>query len=1050
MGGRANWFRILFEAVRWRAGVSIATLLVAIVALASAAGGPLYLRAAEDSAIRSTLAGTAVSDSGLTLTAKLNVFGQGPVSPIQRLEAALSRFHADGLDRWFGPGIETTQISGSLPGDANQPRGYDAQLVARELACAHLSFTNGTCPQAAGQVALSSRSALQLHIGLGSPLVFQLAGKPAVNLTVVGVYQPADSTTPYWWNEPFFNYTPSIVTLSGETPFFLDSLFVTADTAQAVSVPAAAPTVTEEIPLVVSRVGQAEIQDLSAAVARYSAAIANEDNVTASTLLLTIVDKASTEQQSMSAIAGIAGAQLVLLALLVLYEIVSRSSEGREAEVALAKLRGYGFSGVLGIGLLEPLTLITLALPLGLLAAWLGVHALVGRLFTGGTRVDFDTLTIVAAAVAYLVAITAAAVAARLLILRPLSDQLHGARKPHGGRWAATLDLAVVVLAMAGLVELIAGGVLRSGQADPLALIAPGLLAIASAIVAMRLMPWLCRLGLAPTVGSRFVALFLTLRHAYRRPTALRSMLVLSIASSLTTFCVIGWTVADQNRAAVAVFKTGADRVLTVSTPAGSDLQSLVRTADPSGHQAMAALFHATGGGNLLAVDSSRLSAVAAWPNGLAGLDVNTLSRWLTQAGPPALLLHGGAVQLRIAGGEEGAGNVDLGLSVSDPSGQVSIVDLGPMVIGPHDYVAPLPQFCSTGCRLVAITPAWTLPRIPGTPGPAFYQQTSTIVLQLSGIQTAAQLNGSWATIDPSWRDSSHWVGSIGATVSVSNTSPAQVIMSFDERANLIPPPAVDYQDAAQSVPAVVTPDMVALNGAGVASRISVDGLDGRSLILNGAYEVPELPRVGSSGALVDISRVLHGSTGPVQDVVQQVWLSASAGASVLRALKAEGITAERVDNAASVKRGLDANGLSLSYDLLVLAGAAALAMAIAATAFNVLVTARRRSQEMAVMQAMGVTRRSLARGIFGEQMLVLGVGAIVGLASGLASVAITLPAVPEISGDQLLPLQYALPLSALVGLGAVMSVSLALLSIGSAVWILRLSVPARLRIALT
>ena len=766
MGGLANRFRILLAALRWRAGVSSATLVVAVAAIASATGSPLYLNAAEDSALRTALAATPVPDLGLTLTANLDVFGQGPLSPTQRLDDAVSRSRADGLDRWFGSGVQTTQIAGSLPGDANEAKGYVAQLVARDHACQHLSFSAGSCPVGAGQVAISNRSALQLHVGLGSPLVFQLAGQPAAHLTLVGTYQPQDASGAYWWGVPFFNYAPSVFTLSGETPFFLDALFVTAETAGALSLPQTAPTVTEEIPLVPGRVGQSQIQALLSALAHYSAVIADRDNVTISTHVMAFLNRALAEQQSMAAIAGVCGAQLVLLALLVLYGIVARSSEGRESEVALAKLHGYRLTGVLTVGLLEPLALITIALPLGVLAAWLGVHGLVGRLFTAQTSVSFETLTILSAAAAYAAAVAAVAVGARELVARPLAEQLRASRKPQSGKWTAALDLAVVVLALAGLLELLGGGVLRGGQADPLALIAPGLLAVAAAITAIRLMPWLCRLCLAPTVGSRFVGTFLALRHSYRRPSTLRNMLVLAIGCALTSFCLIGWTVADQNRTSVAAFQNGADSVLTVSTPSGTDLQDLVRQADPGGRHAMAALFYATNSGTLLAVDSSRLAAVAAWPKGLAPVDVSSIARWLAQASPSALLLRGTAVRLSIAGAEQGLGTVGLKLSVGDASGGgATVLDLGSMATGPHDYAASLPPTCASGCRLEAITPTWALPRIPGTPGPAYYQQSSTVVLDLSSIQTADGLTGPWRAIDAAWSDPSRWAPSIGATV---------------------------------------------------------------------------------------------------------------------------------------------------------------------------------------------------------------------------------------------------------------------------------------------
>src|ERR1700674_4475639 len=276
MDPRANRFRILAAAIRWRAGISIATFLVAVASFASAAGSPLYLGSAEDSALRSVLSAASTPEKGLTLTSNLRVFGTEPSPPVQRVQDAASRLRTYGLARWFGSPITTTQISGSLPA---APDTYQVQLVSRDQACAHLAFSAGGCPSSRGEVALSDRTSIQLHVGLNGTIVFQLAGKPALTLTVAGIYVPGDSTAPYWWNVPFFNFAPSIPTLTGETPFFLDALFVTPATTDALPISAAAPTVTSEIPLSSRQVEQPEIQSVLMGLGDYSSAIGARDDV---------------------------------------------------------------------------------------------------------------------------------------------------------------------------------------------------------------------------------------------------------------------------------------------------------------------------------------------------------------------------------------------------------------------------------------------------------------------------------------------------------------------------------------------------------------------------------------------------------------------------------------------------------------------------------------------------------------------------------------------------------------------------------------------------
>jgi putative ABC transport system permease protein len=878
--------------------------------------------------------------------------------------------------------------------------------------------------------------------------VFQLAGKPAVDLTVSGIYRPANSSSPYWWNIPFFNFSPGTITLGGETPFVLDAFFVSTNTTGNVPLLEAAPLVTEEVPLLSGRVGQSDLSSLSTALARYALAIANQHGVTLSTALTSLINRTVSEEQSMAGIAAVIGAQLVMMALLVLYGIVSRSSDSRESEVALAKVHGYRFGGVVAVGLFEPVALITLALPIGLLAAWLGVDALVGRRFVSSTEVAVGSATLLSAAAAYAAAVIAAGAAARKLIVRPLSEQLRASRKPNTDRWTAALDLSALVLAVAGLLELRFGGVLRDGKVDPLALLAPGLLAVAAAVASIRLIPGLCMLGLGLTTGSSHVASFLALRHAYRRRETLRTIVIVAIGSSLATFSIAGWSVADQNRGEVAAFKIGAARVLTVATPNGTDLQALVDRADPSGKKAMASLFYATGSGNLLAVDSARLSAVATWPTGLAGMDSGAIARWLSQSSLPSLTLRGSAVRLMISSAIQGSGSARVQLGVSSSGGGASAIDLGPLVFGPHDYTGKLPADCSAGCRLAGLTPIWSPAGSLGSPG--YYLQAATLTLQLSGIETADSIAGPWKPIDSSWSNPSRWIGSRVASVSASQSA-AALVMIFNENVGSIPPPTVTSQDTAQAIPAVVTPDMVALNGAGVASRISIEGLDGRSITLDGHYQAPELPRIGTSGAIVDLARILRQSGRPlVPDVVEQVWLSRSAGSTVVQALEREGVTIQAVDEAAFFKHGLDASGLSLAYQLLLFAAAAALVLLVGGTVFGILIGAEPRAQEMAVLRAMGVGDRALMAGEIGEQMLVLASGILVGLAAGIAAAAMVLPAVPEIAGVLLVPLDYGLPYLVLAGLAMALIACLAAIAWAGSGWILRLATPARLRIGLT
>ena len=63
---RRNWLKLIAGGLRWRAGASIAMLLVAIAAIAAGTFGPLYLGEADRSVLLSTLRAAPAGNTGLT------------------------------------------------------------------------------------------------------------------------------------------------------------------------------------------------------------------------------------------------------------------------------------------------------------------------------------------------------------------------------------------------------------------------------------------------------------------------------------------------------------------------------------------------------------------------------------------------------------------------------------------------------------------------------------------------------------------------------------------------------------------------------------------------------------------------------------------------------------------------------------------------------------------------------------------------------------------------------------------------------------------------
>ena len=93
-------------------------------------------------------------------------------------------------------------------------------------------------------------------------------------------------------------------------------------------------------------------------------------------------------------------AQLLVACLLLLFLSVSDAIDARSHEVALAKLRGRGGWRTVVYGMSEPVLLLLVALPIGILIGWAATDALGRLLLRPGTAVTLTPLAWAAAAVA--------------------------------------------------------------------------------------------------------------------------------------------------------------------------------------------------------------------------------------------------------------------------------------------------------------------------------------------------------------------------------------------------------------------------------------------------------------------------------------------------------------------------------------------------------------------------------------------------------------------------------------------------------------------------
>lgn len=1018
---------LLWRGLRWRLGTSALLLVVATVAVFSATVGPLYLGTADGTVLRSTLIGQGAAQNSVTALALVES---------QRSEAAarlaLRQERSSAMRHWYGPGTLTVDVG--IRTNVNASVG---DLVYRPGVCAHLSFLAGRCVRSGLEVVITQEDASFLHLKLGSAVVPEIPKSRAVgrnriapgktqvpleplgkSLRVVGIVREVNLQAPYWLGDNFNGFSPVA------SPPQLDSMWTTASAVAGQETIAMA-----QFPLLVPRARVVGLTPLERTVGNYESSATTKDGLALSTGLFNSLASYTNEANVMAAIVVVVDLQLVLLTLFVLYGLVVRTEETRLKEVALTKLHGFPRSAVLSAGLAEPLVLVTLALPVGFLAAW-GVVALAAPTLLHGASLLFTPPVFLAALTAFAGALVATFVGSRRILNRRLLEEVQGINAKPSAVGRALLDGGAVALAFGGLVELVHSGVLSAGQPNPLSLLTPGLIAVAMAVVGIRTLPWLCRLGLRWT-SSRSMVAGLAVRQVLRRPPLSRQMLVVVVATALACFAGEAWSVANANRVERADFEIGAAQVLTVRVPRTVSLVDAVRRADPGGRYAMAVMATKAYGESLIAFDSTRLQRVAYWPANLSPTSIARVVRWLRGNVPPQLVLTG--TEVRVTANYFGlpAGVPDLQVNLIDNGGFVGVADFGYLQNGTHTYQASLPPTCRGGCRVTSIQPYWE-------PSPTGLVAT-TFSIQFLRLQDRAG-TGAWRSPGVPLDRTSYWLPSSGASLVRVGQG---VLFTFNEQAFQLLPPAVIPAPLPSILPGVSTYSSQSRN-PGLGSNLDFDGTP---LYLNTKVAVPALPGVGQFGTLMDLPLALNSETSYPVGARDYVWLAPHAPTKVVKSLRRQGLYIEATATPAHLLARYGQSGPALASLFFLFAAAAAAVLAIGSSILALTLSSRQRAYEIAMLTVAGLSRGSLFRALVAEQLLILIPGAILGMAAGLLAALAALPSVPEfVSTAGGPPLQQSLPALPALALFASLVALLCLAAVVAAYSTMRLVTVDRLR----
>ncbi|HVC73377.1 MAG TPA: FtsX-like permease family protein, partial [Mycobacteriales bacterium] len=644
----------------------------------------------------------------------------------------------------------------------------------------------------------------------------------------------------------------------------------------------------------------------------------------------------------------------------------------RSHDVALAKLRGLGTGKVALLGLLEPLAVVVAAIPLGVLGALAAMRLATGSLLPDAVVLRPDASMVTALGVALAGAVVAAALGLRSTLAQPVLAQLVRATPASARRPVLVLEVVVVTAALAALWQVRARN--DDGELAGLALLAPGLSAVAVAVVGARLLHHLATAWARRTRFRRDVAGFLAARQIGRRTGGARIAVIVTVATALAAFAASTWGLVERQRDGQAAMEVGAQRVYRVDAPSPGRLLSLVRDLDPTGRALSAAVQYPGDRveDRVLAVDSRRLTATSAWQPAWGSEDVRAVARDLRTDTAPSLTMIGKRLSIGLdASLLSGDPDVSLVAGILDRDGREYPVSFGRVMFGPQTLSAET-DGCLHGCRLAGLGLVRQSGQIGNLVGEVTFRSMTV---------DGESLANPFRRVD--WRPARvNEQLPVSSPVAKLRAVPGGLVMRFSCTPSQTP--GITRADVPLEIPLVAAGDST-LPSVGRAGLVMSRGLDGSQDPSRVVARTAVLPRLGTEGVLADLEITARAATDPAPGLVFQVWANerAPAPTALRKQLRIVGLPVVSVETVAQRSHQLGRTGSAMALTLLIGVALAALAVAVLAVLATALVQGRRRAYELVALRTAGVPEQALRRSSLREYAVQLGFGTIVGLVCG-------------------------------------------------------------------
>nr|WP_221377629.1 FtsX-like permease family protein [Actinoplanes polyasparticus] len=915
----------LVLAMVWaRRGQTLVVALLALFGVAAAVAAPAYLRAAD----RAVAAGQVETATPNELAVAVRAYqqdvredkpGADPRGPdLERSGTALAGL--PGFDYVYSMEFPTIGMEPSI--------AYATRFAYRQDVCDHLEMTAGRCLVGESDIVLPEQIGRRLEIGAGDSVSLSFAlrivprGEPpfyvkngaAKRFLVAGLYRVPDPGDVYWGSRGFINPGASLPAGAG-LPAFVNNATIHAMDRGAVDTgldafPGPGALDVDKLPAV--RDGLADVQ---------AGVTAFQGGVELHSQLPDLLARIDSGRAAGHRIVPVLAVALVLLACLTIFLAVGYGTEGRRPELAVVALRGARWGQRWWLATGENLVAILIGATAGCLAGQLLVNAFAAYRFPGvGADPGLESLRW--APVAAGAAVLTALLAERRQIATPVAELLRRAPSVPNSARAVAAELVVVILAVVAVVQL-------SSTLRGVGTAAAALVLLAGSLVAARLLvPLVTVLGRRALRRGRLGVALAGLQLS-RRPGAVRLFALLTAAVAVIGYAAAAVDVAASGRSAQAVLGTGATRVLHLGPTGRQNLLAAVRAVDPQGTFAMAAvtLPSEPGAPSAVAVDTTRLSAVAAWPSG--GPAATRIAQQLHPAAAPPVKVDGAQVTFDISA-RFAQGKAVAVTAVLSPreGGNDEVVELGVLRNGRHAYGQSV-QACARGCTLNSL-------RIVGGQG----------TLDVAGVLTVHSINDAPSDVlnDPApWRASEG--GRIGASASGGLEIEVTSLNGLPD-GMFVHPASAPY------------PLPVAVSG--VTALPAIDNLDARSTPVDVRASLPAIPGAGSPAVLTDLDYADRLATDGAASSNAMVWLNDKAPKDAVAALSAHNLTVTADVRADDVRKRLDKQGPAIALWFYVIVAALATALAAGALVLAAAVDRERRVEDLSALRGQGLSRSAL------------------------------------------------------------------------------------------